>query len=88
MYMASLLDRSYFVSVMMDCIGSINLGVMYILDFKHIPSLFDMIGATEQDIHLFEGDAARLGNKEEDKNSEADVDASEKVERVAKRVGQ
>jgi hypothetical protein len=42
---------------------------MYILDVKQIPSLLNMVGATEERVHLFKADTARLWNQEEDENA-------------------
>jgi hypothetical protein len=47
-----------------------NMRVMSIFDLQKISSLLNMVGTTEESIHLLQGDLLGLGNEEPDEDSE------------------
>lgn len=58
--------------------------VVSIFDMKKISSLFNMIGTTEESIHLLESDFLGLGNEKPDEDSEEDVNAGKEVEGITR----
>lgn len=57
---------------------------MSVFDLQKISSLLNMIGATEESIHLLEGDLLGLGNEEPDEDSEEEVNTGKEVEGITR----
>lgn len=49
---------------------------------KNLLTLGDVVGTAEQSVDLFKGDLLGLGNEEEDKDCQQEVDTGEEVEGV------
>jgi len=73
-------------SVVLDCNGRVisttKVGVIGIFDLQKISSLLNMVGTTEECIHLLKGDFLGLGNEEPDEGSKAEVDACKEIEGI------
>lgn len=63
-------------------ISATKVCVMSIFDLEKIPSLLNMVGTSEESIHLLEGDFLGLGNEEPDEDSEEEVDACKEIESI------
>lgn len=59
-----------------------DIGALSILDMKNVRALFHVACTAEDGVHLLEADAARLGDAEDDKGGEEEVDTRKEIKRV------
>jgi hypothetical protein len=63
---------------------STNVCVVSIFDLEEISSLLNMVGTTEESIHLLERDSLGLRNEKPDKDGEEYVNAGKEVEGITR----
>ena len=57
---------------------------MSVFDLEEVSSLLNMVGTTEESIHLLKREFLGLGNEKSDEDSEEEVNAGKEVEGITR----